>query len=157
MDGNLAGWKFALSVSVVRSVVLVLVTFGTSMLLRQVPGEPPEGRARERGGHGGSRASRLGTGAARAQCVDDQGLDDNVVVQYVNWSKDMLSGDLGYAFYKNREPLIDTIEQRMPRNRVALPLQPAHGLVLAVPLGIWSAYQAGTRRRIPRGCLPCRR
>jgi len=133
---RLAGWKFAAQRFGGALIVLVLVTFGTSMLLRQVPGEPCE--------------IALGTAAteeAVALCVEEQGLDDGAVVQYVNWSKDILSGDLGYAFYKNQEPLIDTIQQRMPRTAWLFLYSQLLALMIAVPLGIWSAYQAGKRSR----------
>ncbi|WP_040493536.1 ABC transporter permease [Ilumatobacter nonamiensis] len=131
-----AGWKFAAQRFGGAIIVLILVTFGTSLLLRQVPGEPCE--------------IALGTAASEeavAECVDEQGLDDNVVVQYVGWSKDTLSGDFGYAFYKNKEPLIDTIEQRMPRTAFLFLYSQLLALLIAVPLGIWAAYQAGKKRR----------
>ena len=133
---RLAGWKFAAQRFGGALIVLVLVTFGTSVLLRQVPGEPCE--------------IALGTAAteeAVAICVEEQGLDDGAVVQYVNWGKDILSGDLGYAFYKNQEPLIDTIQQRMPRTAWLFLYSQLLALMIAVPLGIWSAYQAGKRSR----------
>jgi len=131
-----AGWKFAAQRFGGAIIVLVLVTFGTSVLLRQVPGEPCE--------------IALGTAASEeavAQCVEEQGLDDSVLVQYIGWSQDTLSGDFGYAFYKNQEPLIDTIEQRMPRTAWLFLYSQLIALVIAVPLGIWAAYQAGKRSR----------
>ncbi len=134
-----AGWKFAAQRFGGALIVLVLVTFGTSLLLRQVPGEPCE--------------IALGTAASEeavAECIDEQGLDDSVVAQYISWGQDTLTGDFGYAFYKNQEPLIDTIEQRMPRTAWLFLYSQLIALAIAVPLGIWSAYQAGKRgRNIP--------
>ena len=134
-----AGWKFAAQRFGGAAIVVVLVTFGTSLLLRQVPGEPCE--------------IALGTAASEenvARCVEEQGLDDSVVAQYLRWGTDTVSGDLGYAFYKNQEPLIDTIEQRLPRTAWLFLYSQLIALALAVPLGIWSAYQAGrSRRSIP--------
>ena len=138
-----AGWKFAAQRFGGAAIVLVLVTFGTSLLLRQVPGEPC--------------AIALGTAASEenvARCVEEQGLDDSVVTQYLRWSGDTITGDFGYAFYKNQEPLIDTIEQRLPRTAWLFLYSQLIALALAVPLGIWSAYQAGRpRRRLPGWAL----
>ena len=122
------------------AIVLVLVTLGTSFLIRQVPGEPC--------------AIALGTAASEenvAACIEEQGLDDPLLVQYANWGdRVLIDGDLGYAFYKNREPLSDTIQQRLPRTALLFLYSQLTALVLAVPLGIWSAYQAGKPpRKIP--------
>ncbi len=122
------------------AIVLILVTLGTSFLIRQVPGEPCQ--------------IALGTAASEeavAECVAEQGLDDPLLTQYVNWGDRVLvDSDLGFAFYKNREPLSDTIKQRLPRTAFLFLYSQITALALAVPLGIWSAYQAGKpSRKIP--------
>lgn len=122
------------------AIVLILVTLGTSVLIRQVPGEPCE--------------IALGTAASEeavAECIEEQGLDENVLAQYGTWSKQVLiDSDLGYAFYKNKEPLSDTIKQRLPRTAFLFLYSQLIALFLAVPLGIWAAYQAGKApRKIP--------
>jgi peptide/nickel transport system permease protein len=158
---RVAGWRFALQRLGGSLLIVVLVTFATTLLLRQVGvdqsqkdtlvelGLPPSSQP---------CVSSLGTGADTAtvlQCVEDRGLDKNVFQQYANWSGDLLSGDLGYAFYKNREPLTTTLKQRMPRTAWLFLYSQLLALVLAVPLGIWSAYQAGRKpRRVPRWLLP---
>lgn len=139
------GWRYSAQRVGGAVIVLILVTFGTTLLIRQVPGEPCE--------------IALGTAAteeAVAQCNDDQGLDANVVSQYATWSNQVLiESDLGLAFYRNREPLIDTIEQRLPRTVLLFLYSQIVALVIAVPLGIWSAYQAGRpSRRLPIWLLP---
>ena len=121
-------------------IVLVLVTLLTTFLIRQVPGEPCQ--------------IALGTAASEeavAECIEEQGLDDPLLVQYADWAQRVLiEGDLGFAFYKNREPLSDTIAQRLPRTALLFLYSQFIALVLAVPLGIWSAYQAGKpSRKIP--------
>ncbi len=139
-----AGWRFAAQRFGGAILILILVTFGTTLLLRATPGDPC--------------ITALGTAAsveAVAECNSDRGLDTNVVAQYVGWSGDVLSGDLGYAFYKNREPLTDTIKQRLPRSALLFLYSQLLALTLAVPMGIWSAYQAGRRpRKIPGWLLP---
>ena len=131
--GSTAGWTFAAQRVGGALVVIVLVTFGTSFLLRQTPGEPC--------------AIALGT-AATVESIDEcrveQGLDENVVAQYGTWAESIvLDQDLGYALYKNKEPLEDTIKQRLPRTAWLFLYSQITALALAVPMGIWSAYQAG--------------
>lgn len=121
-------------------VVLILVTLGTSLLIRQVPGDPCE-----------IALGTAGSPEAIAECVEEQGLDKNVFAQYGTWTKQvMIDSDLGYAFYKNKEPLSDTISQRLPRTAFLFLYSQLIALLLAVPMGIWSAYQAGkASRKIP--------
>lgn len=126
------------------AIVLILVTLGTSLLIRQVPGEPCE-----------IALGTAGSPEAIAECIEDQGLDKNVIAQYGTWSKQVfIESDLGYAFYKNQEPLSDTIKQRLPRTAFLFLYSQLIALFLAVPLGIWSAYQAGkSPRKIPLWAL----
>ncbi len=138
-------WRYALQRIGGAVLVLILVTFGTTVLIRQVPGEPCE--------------IALGTAAtpeAVAECNEEQGLDEGVVAQYLNWSQQVLvESDLGYAFYKNKEPLSTTIEQRLPRTIFLFVYSQIIALAIAVPLGIWAAYQAGRKSKpIPVWILP---
>ena len=143
--GLRTGWRYAAQRIGGAVLVLVLVTFGTTVLIRQVPGEPCE--------------IALGTAAtpeAVDECKVDQGLDQGVVAQYVDWVDQVLiDGDLGYAFYKNKEPLSQTIEQRLPRTIFLFVYSQLIALVIAVPAGIWAAYQSGRpSKRIPVWLLP---
>ena len=100
-----AGWRFAAQRLGGAVAILLIVTFLTTWLLRQTPGDPC--------------ITALGTGATEetvAQCEEERGLNENVVVQWAKWGGDVLTGDLGYAFYKNQEPLTTTLQQRLPRS-----------------------------------------
>ena len=158
---RVAGWRFAVQRLGGAILVVVLVTFITSWLLRQTSIDEQQTQALEALGLPATAqpcVSALGTGADEAAvlaCVDERGLDSNVFVQYGQWAGDVLSGDLGYAFYKNREPLTTTLEQRMPRTAWLFLYSQLLALALAVPLGIWSAYQANRGgRSVPRWALP---
>ncbi len=139
-------WRYAAQRVGGAAAVLVLVTFGTTLLIRQVPGEPCE--------------IALGTEAIDQsrvdECIEEQGLDKGVVTQYIGWADQVLiESDLGFAFYKNKEPLSTTIEQRLPRTALLFLYSQLVALLVAVPLGIWSAYQAGRKpRHIPKWLLP---
>ncbi len=139
-----AGWRFALQRLGGAVLIVVLVTFGTTLMLRQVPGDPC--------------ITALGTGAteeAVAECRADRGLDDSVVSQYGSWAGDVLTGDLGYAQYRTQIPLTRVLEDRAPRSLWLFLYSQLIALAVAVPLGIWAAYQAGRKPRpIPLWVLP---
>ncbi|MEQ9162419.1 MAG: ABC transporter permease, partial [Ilumatobacter fluminis] len=156
-----AGWRFALQRLGGALLIVVLVTFLTSFLLRQTGADEEQKQVLVELGLPAESApcvSALGTGAdvdSVNQCVEERGLDQNVFGQYWTWASDVLSGDLGYAFYKNREPLTTTIEQRLPRTIFLFVYSQLIALALAVPLGIWAAYHAGKKsRNIPFWALP---
>ena len=135
-----AGWVFAAKRVGGIVLIVVLVTFLTTALLRQVPGDPC--------------ITALGTGASEEavqQCRDDRRLDDNVVQQYLAWGNDVLiESDLGPAQYRTGIPLTRIIDQRAPRSGWLFLYSQLTALAIAVPIGVWSAYQAGrTPRRIP--------
>ena len=156
-----AGWRFALQRLGGALLIVVLVTFLTSFLLRQTGADEEQKQVLVELGLPEESApcvSALGTGAdidSVNECVEERGLDQNVFGQYWTWASDVLSGDLGYAFYKNKEPLTTTIEQRLPRTIFLFVYSQLIALALAVPLGIWAAYHAGRRsRNVPSWALP---
>jgi peptide/nickel transport system permease protein len=160
---RVGGWRFALQRLGGALLILLLVTFLTSFLLRFVGVDEEQKQVlRELGVSENAQpcVSALGTGAtieAVNACVEDRGLDRNVFVQYAGWAGDILRGDLGPAFYKSgdAEPLTGTIKQRMPRTAWLFLYSQFIALALAVPLGIWSAYQAGRPpRSIPKIVYP---
>ncbi len=157
-----AGPKFALKRLGGALLVLVLVTFAVSTMLQFTNGDESTKQALE--DLGVSRNSQpcvtaLGTGASVENvnaCVEDRGLDENLFVQYGKWTKQLVvDRDLGLAFYKNGEKLSDTMKQRLPRTAWLFLYSQLIALVLAVPLGIWSAYQAGRKGRgLPSWLMP---
>jgi peptide/nickel transport system permease protein len=142
---HVAGWDFAAKRLGNALLIIVLVTFATTLLLRQVGVDDAQRDKLEELGLPPTSypcVSALGTGAteeAVLQCVDDRGLDEGVVRQYLNWVGDLLHGDLGYAYYKNQLPLSETIEQRAPRTAWLFLYSQMIALAIAVPLGIWWA------------------
>ena len=158
---KVAGWRFALNRLGSALLIVVIVTFATSVLLRQASVDEQQSLALEEVGLPATAqpcVAALGTGAdveTVLECVDERGLENNAFAQYAGWAGDALSGDLGSAFYKNKEPLTTTLAQRMPRTAWLFLYSQLVALVLAVPLGIWAAYQAGRGGRVvPRWLLP---
>ncbi|MEM9465664.1 MAG: ABC transporter permease [Actinomycetota bacterium] len=134
---NSAGWAFAAKRISGIVVIIVLVTFLTTVLLRQVPGD--------------ACITALGTGASEeavAECREDRRLDDNVVEQYGAWANDVLiESDLGPAQYRTQIPLTRVLKDRAPRSGWLFLYSQVIAIGIAIPIGVWSAYQAGRKPR----------
>lgn len=68
------------------------------------------------------------------------GLDQPLVVQYLNWLWDTLTGDLGRSYYL-REPVADLLAERLPVTFTLGLLALAVAVCIAVPLGILAAIR----------------
>jgi peptide/nickel transport system permease protein len=76
-----------------------------------------------------------------AQVMEDYPyLDKPLVVQYVYWLGDFLTGDLGYS-YSQSQSGADMFRQRLPPTIFIGFWAVFIGLVVAVPVGIYSAYR----------------
>src|SRR5215468_2143956 len=68
------------------------------------------------------------------------GLDDPVAIRYVRWLYSMLKGDWGFSFVSRVN--VDTlILQRLPTTLFVLGLAQLLSLLIAVPVGIYSAVR----------------
>lgn len=67
-------------------------------------------------------------------------LDKNIVVQYGYWLKDMATGNMGYS-YAQSQSVVDMFQQRLPATFFVGFWAIFIGLVIALPLGIYSAYR----------------
>jgi peptide/nickel transport system permease protein len=104
--------------------VLSVVVFA---LLRIAPGDPAN--------------LRCGIGA-RAECMEAErerlGLNDSYPVQYFDWMKGVLTGDLGDS-YTTRRPVIEAIKQRFPVTLELLTITILATVTIGVPFGVVSA------------------
>lgn len=71
-------------------------------------------------------------------------LDDNIVVQYGYWLKDMVTGNMGYS-YAQSQSVVDMFQQRLPATFFVGFWAIFVGLAIAVPLGIYSAYRRDSK------------
>ncbi len=109
--------------------VLIGIIFVTFVLVRSIPGDPC--------------IAMLGERANQQTCADFRrryGLDDNILVQFTNYTAILLSGDLGNSIKLGR-PVGDILLERLP-----MTLELSIGAMLfavgvGVPLGIISAYK----------------
>jgi len=74
----------------------------------------------------------------------DLGLDDPLPVRYLHWIGDALTGDFGRS-YRTNEPVSAAIIDRLPVTAEIGILAIVIALLIAIPVGMLSAYRAGTR------------
>ncbi len=120
-----------------RLLVLVVVVFFvslfTSLLIDLTPGDPA--------------ASVAGFASEEQIAVirHDLGLDQNVFVRFGNWTKDFASGDFGnYYSVTGSRPVWDQLKPALPVSMFMMVYAMIITLVIAIPLGVLSAYKAGS-------------
>jgi peptide/nickel transport system permease protein len=74
----------------------------------------------------------------------DLGLDDPLPVRYLAWIGDALTGDFGRS-YRTGQPVGEAIAERLPVTAEIGVLAIVIALAIAIPVGILSAYRAGSR------------
>lgn len=117
-------------------VVILLVTFFSFSLLKLLPGDPVDVLVPFQGGQQGQQL--------RQQVQDDLGLDKPFVVQYVDWLRDFATGDLGRDYATN-QPVMDKVKNALPVSIQLMLYAQLLALAVAIPLGVISAYRAGSR------------
>jgi peptide/nickel transport system permease protein len=117
-----------------RLLILVPALLGISLILFTVlalaPGDPFEELATNPNVPPEVRAN------LRAQF----GLDDPIAVRYVRWVAAMVKGDWGFSFV-SRIDVSTLIMQRLPTTLVVLGTAQLLGLLVALPIGIYSAVR----------------
>lgn len=113
--------------------VLAAVSAITFSLVSLLPGDPA--------------LQVLGTGNATAATIrqvrHQMGLDQSLPHRYAVWLGHALTGNLGRSI-KTHEQVASLIGQRMPVTVELVVLSLVIALVIAIPLGVWTAYRAGT-------------
>ncbi len=117
-------------------VVLIVVTFFTSILTAMLPGDPV------------TTIAPFSSAAERASIRQQLNLNENVVQRYGDWLKNFLTGDMGreYAGTGIRgTDIYGRIKDTVPRSLLLMLYVQILTLLIAVPLGVYSAYRAGGR------------
>ena len=107
-------------------VLLGVVTI-TFFISRVIPSNPAAKWA-------GTRATEEQLAAAR----EELGLDDPLPVQYINYLKDLLHGDLGIN-YSTRQPVSLELATYVPATVELVLLAFVLAIIIGIPLGIYSA------------------
>lgn len=71
------------------------------------------------------------------------GYDESVAAKYVKWLRNVATGDWGASFVSKR-PVIQEIKERLPNTLLLMGLAFVATLLIAVPLGIFSALKQYT-------------
>ena len=82
------------------------------------------------------------TPEAIAEVQNELRLNDPIPLRYVRWLGDVLTGDFGRSFI-TQEPVIEAILNRMPVTLELMIITQILALVVALPLGVYTAYRAG--------------
>jgi peptide/nickel transport system permease protein len=117
-----------------RLIIMIPVIFGISLVLFTIlalaPGDPFEELATNPNVPPEVRMN------LRAQF----GLDDPVPVRYVRWLTSMVRGDWGFSFV-SRVDVVTLIRQRLPTSLFVLGTAQIVGLLIALPIGTYSALR----------------
>jgi peptide/nickel transport system permease protein len=118
-------------------IVLFLVTFGITLLVRLLPGDPV------------STLMPFATEETRLQLSKELGLDANIFQYYFRWLGDFVTGDLGtyYASTGNGGGVAVTemLAVAIPRTLLLMLYVITLSLLISLPVGIFLAYRAGSR------------
>lgn len=111
-------------------ILLFLVTVITFFLINLAPGGP-------------SSVMRMDASPEERQAmVEKLGLDQPVLVRYVDWLKNALQGDLGISFTSS-EPVIQRIAERLPYTIELTLFTIAISVIVGIFFGVLSAIKRG--------------
>lgn len=120
-----------------RLASLVVVLLGVSLLSFALgslaPGDPAELRLQRALGHSPTQEQV----EAEREAL---GLDRPVVAQYVSWLWSVSHGDLGESWGRG-QPVLDLIEERVPRTALLAFTALVISVSVALPVGVLSAYR----------------
>ncbi|MCK9878047.1 ABC transporter permease [Frankia sp. AgPm24] len=125
---RLVGWQLART-----AVVLLLVGFGATFLLDLAPGDPAFALLGEQ-----ASAEQVATVHRALR------LDDPFLTRYATWIGGVLRGDFGTS-YLTGEPVMTEVAARLAVTGELVVLALASALVVAVPIGVFTAYRAHGR------------
>ena len=115
-------------------VVLFFVTLFVATLTSMLPGDPVDAIA------------GFSTEEQKEALRENLGLDDPIYVQYGRWISDFVTGDLGSYFSVTGErPVMDRVRDSLPVSLQLMVEAQVLALVIALPLGVLTAYRAGSR------------
>ena len=122
---------------VARAVlVLILVTFGITVIVRLLPGDPV------------TTLLPFGTPEQHAVLRKELGLDVNIFRYYWSWLKNFVRGDFGMTYTTAVDGGVkvrDQIALTLPRTLLLMAYTTVFSLLVSIPLGIFLAYKADTR------------
>jgi peptide/nickel transport system permease protein len=122
--------RYVISRLIQSAFLLILVTIIVFGLIHAAPGGPSAVMA----------DTKL-PAAQLARMRANLGLDQPIPIQYLKWIRALARGDFGISYTDNR-PVIDEIGQRLPNTLILAGTAFVLSLIIAIPLGIYSANRA---------------
>jgi peptide/nickel transport system permease protein len=114
----------------------ILVTLTIFCLLRTIPGDVIDLMVAESGGAGGGEMTRDDLKRAL-------GLDEAIYIQYLRYMAGIFRGDFGTHIW-DRTPILDDILHRLPVSFELGALALVTAMIIALPIGIFSAIRQDT-------------
>ena len=115
-------------------IVLLLVTFGVSLLLRLLPVDLA------------TILLPVASEEERVALRAELGFDKGPIGYYLQWLGNFVQGDFGKIYFSGgTEEVSDHLKEAMPRSLLLMVYTQILALVVAIPLGVLSAYRAGRR------------
>ena len=115
-------------------IVLLLVTFGVSLLLRLIPVDLA------------TILLPVASEEERVALRAELGFDKGPIGYYLQWLGNFVQGDFGKIYFSGgTEEVSDHLKEAMPRSLLLMIYTKILALVIAVPLGVLSAYRSGRR------------
>ncbi|MDP4901961.1 MAG: ABC transporter permease [Ilumatobacteraceae bacterium] len=115
-------------------IVLLLVTFGVSLLLRLLPVDLA------------TILLPVASEEERVALRAELGFDKGPIGYYLQWLGNFVQGDFGKIYFSGgTEEVSDHLKEAMPRSLLLMLYTQILALVIAVPLGVLSAYRSGRR------------
>src|SRR5207237_1704684 len=81
--------------------------------------------------------------ADKAQIEKELGLDQPIVIQYIQWINGLAHGDLGYS-YISEKPTLQEILPRLPISAKLAGMALLFAIMFGIPLGVLSAVRQNT-------------
>ena len=115
-------------------IVLLLVTFGVSLLLRLLPVDLA------------TILLPVASEEERVALRAELGFDKGPIGYYLQWLGNFVQGDFGKIYFSGgTEEVSDHLKEAMPRSLLLMIYTQILALAVAIPLGVLSAYRAGRR------------
>ena len=120
-------------------VVLLLVTLFVASLTSMLPGDPVDALIP-------LADTTPGVVEQKEELRQELGLDDPIYEQWGRWVGNFVTGDLGnYYSVSGVRPVMDRVRESLPVSLQLMVEAQVLALVIALPLGVLSAYRAGSR------------
>ncbi len=112
--------------------VILGVTLVVFLIMQLAPGDPAR-----------MILGEMATPEEVAQLRTEMGLDQPVLVRYINYMLDFCRGDLGDSYFKHR-PVLDEILDRFPYTVRLAAVAAVLTVVMSIPIGILAAVKQNT-------------